>query len=124
MAGGGGRQPGQRQRAESAWTNEAKRRFMTVTRLLPATDQGTCRRTMVYGTVRGQQVREGCRTLFREAGAALVNSVARIHHASVKRTAYDLPFLDGSVTTTLLRAYVAAMPKCQESDSSAEGKRE
>jgi hypothetical protein len=59
--GGGGNNPGQQQRAEAACRNEAKRQFMTLTRLLPATHHDSYWRSMLYGTVRGQQVQGDCR---------------------------------------------------------------
>ena len=41
--------------------NEAKRQFMTLTRILPASFQGSYWRSMLYGSVRGQQVQGDCR---------------------------------------------------------------
>lgn len=60
-AGGSGGNSGQQQRAEVACRNEAKRQFMTLTRILPASYQGSYWRSMLYGTLRGQQVQGDCR---------------------------------------------------------------
>jgi hypothetical protein len=59
--GGGSGDQGQQQRAESACRNEAKRQFITLTRIEPARNQGTYWRTALYGSLRGQAVQGECR---------------------------------------------------------------
>jgi hypothetical protein len=59
--GGGGVNPGQQQRAEVQCRNEAKRQYISVSRIAPAEPRGSYWFTTVDGTLRGQKVRSDCR---------------------------------------------------------------
>jgi len=59
--GGGGANPGQRQRAEVQCRNEARRQNINVSRIAPAEPRGSYWFTIVDGTLRGQAVRANCR---------------------------------------------------------------
>ena len=77
--GGSDGNSGQQQRAEAACRNEAKRQFMTLTRILPASFQGSYWRSMLYCSVRGQPARDA--RMLRPVAATWVRRAADVESA-------------------------------------------